>query len=128
MRALRYLWIWLALGWAGAALIVVLSLVPSPPEVVSGHSLDKLAHFLAYACLMMWFGFIYLPGRSYVYLGLGFVAMGIVLEWVQGATGYRVAEYPDMMANGSGVLFGWVLSRTRLGSTLVTVEGFLRTR
>ncbi len=27
---------------------------------------DKLLHFSAYATLMLWFGFIYLPGKAYL--------------------------------------------------------------
>jgi hypothetical protein len=127
LRSLRFLWLWLTLGWAGVALIIYLSLVPSPPDIISAPSADKLGHLLAYAFLMTWFGFVYLPSRAYRNLGLGFIVMGLVLELVQGALGYRSPEYLDMLANGLGVLLGWMLAKTRLATSLVRLENLLHT-
>jgi glycopeptide antibiotics resistance protein len=38
---------------------------------------------------------------------MGFVAMGIGLEFMQGQLGYRTYEVFDMYANTLGVLLGW---------------------
>jgi VanZ family protein len=95
----------LAFGWAWAAAVVVLSLVPSPPH--SGlDGGDKLGHFLAYAALTYWFGQFYFHRTRAAY-ALGFVAMGIALEFAQGALGYRSLELADMAANTLGAAAGW---------------------
>jgi VanZ family protein len=96
----------LALGWAWAAVIVWLSLTPSPPKVDFQES-DKVGHFLAYGTLMAWFCFLYLRTQTRILYGLGFVAMGVGLEFIQGMLGYRTYEVFDMYANTLGVLLGW---------------------
>jgi VanZ family protein len=95
----------LAIGWAWVLAVIYLSLTPSPPKVdLEGG--DKLGHFLAYAVLAFWFCQFYFHKARAVY-ALGFVAMGIVLEFVQGALGYRSFELADMAANALGVAAGW---------------------
>jgi len=95
----------LAGGWLLAAAIVWLSLAPSPPhlELEGG---DKLGHFLAYAGLMFWFGFLYRSARSRIGYALLWIAMGVALEFAQRATGYRSFELADMAAGALGVLAG----------------------
>jgi VanZ family protein len=95
-----------AAGWAWAATIVWLSLTPSPPTVEFEAS-DKLGHFGAYLLLMLWFCLLYRALPSRVAYGIVFVAMGVALEIVQGALGYRAYELADMAANGFGVAAGW---------------------
>ena len=51
--------------------------------------------------------------------------MGIVLEFIQGLTGYRSLEYTDMTANTIGVLLGWLLAKTRLSNALSRIENSL---
>ena len=96
----------LALGWAWAAAIVWLSLVPSLPEVDFEES-DKLGHLLSYGLLMLWFA-VLLPDRKRraVHAGL-FIAMGVALEFAQAGLGYREFELLDMVANATGVMLGW---------------------
>ena len=107
----------LAAGWAWAAAIVWLSLTPAPPRVDFEHS-DKLGHFGAYGLLMFWFCQLYDARPTRIGYGLGFVAMGIGLEIVQGELGYRTYDVFDMIANSLGVLLGWaaaiVLPRIRM--------------
>jgi len=95
-----------AAGWAWAAAIVWLSLTPSPPPVDVTYG-DKLGHFAAYGLLMFWFAQLY---RVRVFYAAAFVAMGIGLEFLQGALGYRTYEVPDMVANALGVALGWALA------------------
>jgi len=54
--------------------------------------------------------------------------MGVVIEFVQGATGWRTFDAMDMLANGAGVLIGWVLVATPLGKLLGVVEKWQRSR
>jgi VanZ family protein len=107
----------LAAGWAWAAAIVWLSLTPAPPRVDFAYG-DKLGHFGAYGLLMFWFCQLYGAGPARIGYGLGFIAMGIGLEFVQGALGYRTYDLFDMVANSLGVLLGWaaaiVLPRIRM--------------
>ena len=95
-----------AAGWAWAAAIVWLSLTPQPPGVDMPQS-DKLGHLAAYGALMFWFSLLYAARRARIAYAAGFIAMGVGLEFVQGALGYRSFELYDMAANALGVLAGW---------------------
>jgi VanZ family protein len=95
----------LAGGWLYAAAIVWLSLRTSPPEPGFEYG-DKLEHFLAYAALMFWFAFLYRSGPARLAYALMWIAMGVALEFAQGATSYRSYELADMAANTLGVLAG----------------------
>lgn len=105
---------YLAVGWAWAAAIVWLSLTPSPPPIDVSHG-DKAGHFFAYALLMFWFAQLYVRRA---FFALGFIAMGVALEFAQGASGFRSFDVVDMAANALGVLAGWaaavVLPRLRI--------------
>jgi hypothetical protein len=56
---------------------------------------------------MAWFCFLYRPSAARVSYAAGFVALGVALEFAQGALGYRLYEPADMLANATGVLLGW---------------------
>jgi len=92
-----------AAGWAWAGAIVWLSLTPAPPDVGIDQG-DKLGHLVAYGWLMFWFAQLYARRAGYA---AGFIAMGITLELLQGALGYRSFERYDILANCAGVLLGW---------------------
>jgi VanZ family protein len=96
----------LALGWAWAAAIVWLSVTPSPPHIDVEQG-DKLGHFFSYALLMFWFAMLYAKRSARLAHAAGFIAMGIALEFVQRALGYRSFELYDMVADALGVLAGW---------------------
>ncbi|MEW5865040.1 MAG: hypothetical protein AB1773_15835 [Pseudomonadota bacterium] len=101
---------WLAAGALWAAAIVWLSLTPAPPDPGIEFG-DKLGHLAAYAALM----FCWARGGASFRARLGWaaasVAMGIGLEFAQGALGYRSREVGDMLANAAGVALGWALAR-----------------
>lgn len=101
----------LAGGWLYAAGIVFLSLTPSPPQIDVEHG-DKLGHLLAYGLLMFWFCWLYRKRYTRLAYGIGWVMLGVGLEFAQGATGFRTFEYADMIANSLGVLLGWGISAT----------------
>ncbi len=87
--------------------VIWLSLTPSPPSLDFEQS-DKLGHFGAYAVVMLWFSQLY--GKvARMFYALGFIAMGVGLEFLQGETGFRTYDAFDMYANGLGVLLGAVL-------------------
>jgi len=98
-------------GWLYAAAIVFLSLTPKPPDPGFAYG-DKLGHLAAYALLMFWFCWSYRHRATRLAYGIGWVCMGIALEFAQAATGTRNFELADMAANSLGVLLGWGISAT----------------
>ena len=102
------------------AAVIYLSLTPHPIEIDMEHG-DKLGHFLAYFTLMIWFAQLY-QRRSHVRWGLGFIALGIALEYLQGWSGYRDFEYLDMVADATGVAVGWMLGGTVAAQALGHLE------
>jgi len=72
---------------------------------------DKLGHLLAYGLLMFWFSQIYLSQKTRLFYGIGFLAMGVGLEVLQGMSGTREYDVVDMLANAAGVLSGWLAAR-----------------
>lgn len=119
---LKYRSVWLAGGWLLVSLIVYLSLTPHPPEPMSFPNADKLEHGFAYASLSLWFCQIYLTSRQRAVVVIALIAMGVVIEFLQGWSGYRFFEYADMLANSTGVVLGYLLARTALGRVFVLIE------
>lgn len=92
--------------------IFVLSLMPGPPGVPGS---DKLHHFLAYGgCMFAWAMALARPKSRLVALLL-ICAMGVLIEFLQGWTGWRTFDVADMVANTLGALTGWVAARVVTG-------------
>jgi len=107
----RHVRILLRITW-----VVLLSLVlwgclriPSDDSVKWFNGFDKLMHFGAYTLLYIgtWFAF---PGAfwRWGFVG-GLLLFGLLIETVQGFSGYRSADLADMLANASGIGFGCFL-------------------
>lgn len=111
--ALRFRRLWLSAGWLMVAAVVIASLVPIPGEISPGGS-DKAVHMAMYGVLMLWFAGLYWAQSRRFRIALGLIAMGVLLEVLQGATDYRTFEYADMAANAAGVGFGWIASLSPL--------------
>ena len=111
-RELRRFELWLALGWLLIATIVALTLIPEPREIPRFQFDDKFGHVFAYGLLMLWFAQLYFERRTRLGLAAAFIAMGVVLEFCQGALGYRSFDFADMVANALGVVAGVLLSAT----------------
>jgi glycopeptide antibiotics resistance protein len=106
-------------------LVVFFSLSPKPPEVIEFEQGDKFGRLVAYLSLMLWFANIY-PGRKQrISLSLAFFAMGAILEFLQGLSGYRTFQYSDIVANSMGILFGWLLTKTWFGTFLAKLDRLL---
>ena len=103
--------------------VVVLSLIPV--EVDLGEGRDKLAHFVAYGSLAFWFGMLFDGRGRQLRAALGFAAMGVSLEFLQGLTDYRTFEIVDMVANAIGAALGWGLAQTPLRNALGWVERWI---
>ena len=59
---------------------------------------------------MLWFCVLYRRVRVRAFYAMGFIALGIALEFVQGTTDYRSFEVLDMAADAGGVLLGWAVA------------------
>ncbi len=118
--------LWLAVGWALVLFVIVISLVPNPPVGIPIEGGDKVGHVIAYGTLMCWFTNLYDTRGSRALFAIGFVLMGIALEFVQRETGYRTFEIADMVADAAGVIGGWVLAPPRLPNGLQYLEMVFR--
>jgi len=112
--------VWLFTGCLLIALVVYLSLIPALPSI-DITAADKVAHIFAYATLTLWFLQLY-PADRRAMLVIGFIMMGIALEFLQELTASRSFEYVDIAANTGGVVLGWLLAKTRLSNTLHVIE------
>ena len=121
MSPLRYRRVWLAIGFGLVALVIYLSLTPSPPDMPEVASV-KTGHFVAYAVLMLWFAQLYPSLRTRLVLFAAFVLLGVTLEYAQSLTGYRSFSPSDMVDNAIGVLIGLGLASTPLGAALIRIE------
>jgi len=101
--------------------VFYLSLTPVSIKVESFENSDKVGHFFSYFILMSWFSQLYLRSRHLLLLVV-FVAMGVLIELLQGQTSYRLFEYADIAANSFGAVFAWLLARTAYSSRLLRLE------
>ena len=95
--------LWYALGAMLLLAVMVASLIPMPDDV--GIS-DKTGHLIVYLVLSGWFSLL---ARNRFILGmslLGLVLYGMLIELLQGLTGYRFAEWGDVVANSLGCALG----------------------
>jgi VanZ family protein len=93
--------------WAFAAcLVIVLALALMPPQVhLPSTGWDKANHALAFIALAV-LGCGGYPRRKPAVL-LGLLVYGVLIEVLQGLTGYRSAEWLDLAADGAGLVCGW---------------------
>ena len=83
--------------------------VPEEDDVLWFWGADKLLHFGAYTVLYVstWFAF---PGAfARVGIVVSLLGYGLLIEVLQGQSGYRSPELADMMANAAGLSFGCLL-------------------
>lgn len=90
------------MAYAMLALVAFVSLMPSPD--IGGN--DKVMHYLTYFLLSAGFSTLVRHHRSLIAVAIGLIGYGILLELLQGMTGYRYLEVYDMLANSVGVACG----------------------
>lgn len=103
---------WYGLGILMLLVVAVLSLMPVPDTGVGVN--DKLAHVVTYFTLASWFALLAPQRAALLWTVVGLLAFGVLLEVLQGMTGYRYAEWADIAANASGTLVGALLYFTPL--------------
>lgn len=121
--------LWLGLWLLAIAIVIVLSLVnlSGLPPVPEGG--DKVEHFLAYALLSASAMQLFATRRGCVVVAALLVALGVGLEFAQGAlTTTRMADPRDALANTLGVLAGLATLFTPLRGMLLAVDTRLRPR
>ena len=121
MRALRWPRVWLGLWLLAIAVVAVLSLLPAPHmPLETPQNFDKLLHFLAYFGLAFSAVQLFSSRRALVFVSLGLIALGVLLEWAQGAwlPHLRYADGWDAVANTLGVGAGVLLATTPLARCL----------
>lgn len=87
------------------AIVALASLLPAPEMGTS----DKLLHFLTYGVLSAVFSTLVCRRRSLLLVVPGLIMFGILLEFLQGMTGYRSMDIYDMLANSCGVIIGLLI-------------------
>jgi len=125
LATLRHPRIWQVIGWLLVVCAVILSLAPGPalPNVSMN---DKVAHATIYAVLALWFAGLY-PRSRYVWIALCLFALGVFIEFVQGAMALgRQRDYLDVIANSAGICVGLTLALFWLGNWVQLVEGWTR--
>ena len=105
--------LWAAGGWLVIAAIIFLSLTPHPIEAHIPEG-DKLNHLLGYGVLMAWWSQVHVSSRHRLRLALNFVALGIAMELAQSLTPHRQPDVYDALANGCGILLGWLAAPPRI--------------
>ena len=118
---LKLLRIWYALGLLMLAVVATVSLMPLPDIGVS----DKFSHLLTYFLLASWFGMLARDRFILIWTLAGLIAYGMLLELLQGQTGYRYAEWGDVVANSMGALAGVMLYFTPLRRLFRFVDDLL---
>jgi len=120
-RQLQLIRLWSAIGLAMLVVVAFVSLIPAPDVGVN----DKVSHLLTYCLLVAWFGLL---ARNRIILGwtiIALIAYGMIIEWLQGQTGYRFAEWGDVIANSVGCLVGGALYFTPLHRLMRKLDAML---
>lgn len=125
LRNLQYSTLWLSIGWLLVGTVIYLSLTPMPPRAIEMAGGDKFGHFIAYFSVMLWFVQV-CEHRTCSNFAFGFIAMAVVLEFLQQLCGYRTLEVFDMAAGATGVVAAYALAFTPLAMALVYFEDWAR--
>jgi VanZ family protein len=108
LRAVSVHRLWLGFGWVVLAIVLWGTLTPEPPGFISPPlpQFDKVEHFGAFLFLNAWFIAAQPTRRRWWLLTLAFIALGGLIEIVQGWSGFRDGDWYDWYADISGALLG----------------------
>ena len=119
---MHYRNLWLTIGAFYIGIILAASLLKAPDiNVIINHT-DKAAHFLTYFILVGWFVQLYQKLSSRIIILISAIALGMLIEFLQGMTTYRSFDFADEMANSIGALSAFILARTTFDSLLATFD------
>ena len=112
--------LWKALLGALALAVCWLAFSPAPPPAADT-GWDKANHALAFAVLAVTAELAFWPWtRRRWFTALGLLAFGGFIELVQTQIPERTGEWPDLLADGSGIALGLLL--------VAAVQGLARRR
>ena len=119
---MHYRNLWLTIGAFYIGIILAASLLKAPDiNVIINHT-DKAAHFLTYFILVGWFVQLYQKLGSRIIILISAIALGMLIEFLQGMTTYRSFDFADEMANSIGALSAFILARSNFDSLLATFD------
>lgn len=95
--------------WLAASGVLVLSLLPVGTPLPST-GWDKSNHVLGFAVLGLLGSLAY--RRQELKVAAGLFAFGVLIEVLQGLSGYRFAEWGDLLADAMGIAAGLLAART----------------
>ncbi|TQV80235.1 VanZ family protein [Aliikangiella coralliicola] len=100
---------WKFFFWVVFVTMLYLTLIPTPPQPISIHNIDKLYHFAAFAGFTFAFriAFRKLPPLALLAASLLF---GVLIEFAQLYIPGRGFSIGDMIADSVGVLFGYCVA------------------
>ncbi|MCB1756349.1 MAG: VanZ family protein [Gammaproteobacteria bacterium] len=119
---LQWARVWLLIGMLLITSIFYLSLTSRQLPIPHFRHVDKALHFAAYGFLMGWFVQIFHNFKGRLVIGLGFIAMGVTIEFLQALHPMRHFDVLDMLANMTGVTLALLAGFTWLDSILVWFE------
>jgi VanZ family protein len=120
--SLKAMWIIIGICYIGAIFYFSLR-QEKPSEPVFPH-FDKVLHFNAYLFLMGYFSLLY-EKKNHFKLLISFIVMGICIEFLQLASGYRSFELLDIFANTSGLICGGIISRSYFPNLITKLDRLL---
>lgn len=123
MMPLRLAGVWWSLGLLGVLGSSYLMLTPHPPSVLSAEHADKVEHVLGFMLIYLWFAQL-LERRGHHWLVLWLLVYGALIEVLQGLGGARAMELADLLADGAGLLLGWLIARSSVARLLFRIETF----
>ena len=124
MKKLSLKTMWLIIGIVYIGIIFYLSLRYEKPSKPVFEHFDKILHYNAYLFLMGYFTLLF-EKKNHFKLLVGFTSMGICIEFLQLATGYRSFELLDIVANTSGVICGGIISRNYFPNLISKLDSLL---
>jgi len=101
--------LWLAVGYIGFSMIVMLSLAPAGSRPHSGYG-GEYEHLLAYALVGFAFGMGYRTARWQLFAGLALSSAAAVLELLQIFVPGRNAEITGFLISSMGAWLGLAVS------------------
>ena len=114
---------WVSVGIVLLIVVMYLALLPLRKIVPGLQFSDKIAHFLVFAGLMVWFAAQVRPER-YIWVLLALLSYGAGMEVLQALRPHRAAEFADLIADAGGLAAGWWLCRLGLDRWPHWIEGW----
>ena len=126
-KELRWGRFWWLCDWAILLAVVLGSLMPPNEFPVPTLFNDKALHFGGYFLMSFWFAGS-LDRRRYVWVAVGLLLLGALIEVLQHLMGYgRDAELRDFVADAVGIALGLGIAFAGFGNWMAWIERQFKT-